>query len=83
MNLIFHNNSGTQYDVEEIPLDKNYFYTATHQSATQQDGASVSAIEIEAVPTVYYNLNGLQIKTPEKGIVIEKSGNSSRLLFYR
>lgn len=77
-NLIFNNNDTLQYDVPDVALDGNKFFTANPDAATS---AVLEVAEDEA--PVYFNLQGVRVDNPEKGLYIKVTGSKAQRVIIR
>lgn len=77
--FIFHNNDGTQYDVEgEYPITGNLFFTATAEGAV----TAVETLTDEPAAAEYYTLQGVRVNNPANGIyIVRKGANTSKVIF--
>lgn len=78
-NLIFNNNDGSQFDGPVISLDKDYFITITSDSFTTGIDSITDEDNSEAV---YYNVAGVRVMSPDKGIyLMVKGSKTSKVCF--
>ncbi len=77
--FIFHNNDGTQYDVEgEYPITGNLFFTANTSGAT----TGVETLTDAPAAAEYYTLQCVRVSNPSNGIYIVRQGaNTSKVVF--
>lgn len=76
------NNNSLRFVIEKLTdteMELRTYDGKCHISLTK-DPSAINRINEEQkdAPSVYYDLNGMKISKPSKGIYIEKKGNSSR-----
>ena len=66
------------YCVHAVPCDAHNVVTPANAIYNINAGASaIEVIEVENAPVEYYNLQGVKVANPEKGIFIKKQGNKA------
>lgn len=86
VNLIVNNNTGTQYDLASVRLDRNHYFTLNPGNGKALEFNIATGIdELESGDTdtcgmepVYFTLTGVRVDNPSHGIFIEVRGARSR-----
>lgn len=76
--FIFNNwNQGKQLADYSVTGGKDYYFQINDNGVKELDEATlgVDGIEGEDAPAEYYNLNGVRVSNPERGIYIVRKGN--------
>lgn len=86
VNLIVNNNTGTQYDLASVRLDRNHYFSLNSGNgkalefnlATGIDEPESCVTDTCGMEPVYFTLTGVRVDNPSHGIFIEVRGERSR-----